>query len=75
MPSKDGPKDKKVKKHNELSAAASVLGKAGGVVGGKKRAESLSAAERSKIAADGGRARAAKLKAVLKGKKKKKGDK
>lgn len=65
-------KDKKIRKNNELSSAASVLGKAGGVVGGRKRAEALSAAERSAIAAEGGRARSAKLKAAKKKLKKKK---
>lgn len=57
----EAPK-KKVKKDNSLSAAAAQLGRAGGKVGGVKRAESLTAEERSKIAAEGGRARARKAK-------------
>ncbi len=70
----DEPKEKKIKKNNELSSAGATLGRAGGKVGGKARAEALTAAERSAIAKQGGLAKAAKAKAnkqKLKGKKRK----
>lgn len=58
--------DKKDKKNvdKSLSAAASAMGKVGGVKGGKKRAEVLSAQERSEISSMGGKARSAKIKAT-----------
>jgi hypothetical protein len=58
----DGTPKKKDKKSSELSDAAAKLGAAGGKVGGKKRAEVLSAEERSAIARKGGLAKAAHFK-------------
>lgn len=63
----------KPKKNNELTEAAKTLGHAGGLSGGPARAKVLTAEERSKIAQEGGKAKAAKAKAVkrkLKAKKK-----
>ena len=58
----------KERKDNELSAAARTLGRKGGKVGGKARAEKLPAQRRQAIARSGGEAAAAK--ARVKGKKK-----
>jgi hypothetical protein len=55
---------KKTRKNNELSNAAKTMGAAGGLKGGPARAAALSAEERSKIASEGGKAAAAKRKAV-----------
>lgn len=63
----------KPKKNNELSEAAKTMGRAGGKIGGPKRAAALTAEERSRIAQEGGKAKAAKVKATkrkLKAKKK-----
>jgi hypothetical protein len=63
----------KEKKHNDLSKAAQRLGRAGGLKGGVARDAALSHEEKQKIAAMGGKASAAKRKAVkskLKGRKK-----
>jgi hypothetical protein len=51
--------NKKTKKGGRLSQAAKELGAEGGRIGGPSRAKSLSAAERSKIASEGGKAAAA----------------
>lgn len=69
-------KDKK--KHSDLSDAAAKLGAAGGIVGGRRRAEELTAEERSKIAKSGADARWGKAKHEVnkkKGKKSKGDDK
>lgn len=52
------------KKDNELSEAGRRLGRKGGRIGGPKRAEVLSAEERSEIARKGGLAKSAKSKSV-----------
>lgn len=64
---------KKIKKPSSLSEAARQLGHAGGLVGGKARAEALSAEERSQIAKQGGLAKAARSKALKSKIKRKKG--
>lgn len=66
--------EKKPKGHSsELTEAAKKLGSAGGKIGGPKRAQVLTAAERSKIASEGGKAKAAKAKSVKAKLKSKKG--
>lgn len=49
---------------SELTEAAKTLGAAGGRIGGPRRAQVLTAEERSKIASEGGKAKAAKKKSV-----------
>ncbi len=76
----DKKKDKQKSTDSDLHDSAVRMGSAGGKVGGKKRAESLSAKERSDIARMGGLAKKAHLKDKTqehkrKGKKDKDGEK
>lgn len=52
-----GEKEDNVKEQDEIKAAASALGRLGGLKGGKARAESLSAKKRSEIAKKAAKAR------------------
>lgn len=62
---------KKPDKHSDVHDAAAKLGHLGGLKGGPARAAKLTDEERSKIASEGGKARAAKAHAVKKRAKKK----